>query len=596
MDGPERASTAPSLADDDTMTIRRTLGAAAALCFLAFPALAADRAPSAPLKPKVDCAAMAGWTVPAARIGLPTNGATIVTAVAKPASTGAAPADATPAYCELTGMIQPVDPKAPPINFQIVIPEGWRGRALQVGGNGSNGFIPNLVTLARGFQGSPTGPLLPPHTPFPIAQGYAAFGSDSGHGGALAPGPRQEGEPGARADPSWMRNNESYRNFGHEHIKKTRDVAQEVFKRMYGRPAVSTYFAGESAGGREALMAVGRYPQDYDGVIASVPLAYFAGLVSSHFLRIRDQLEPGAWVPPEKAPAIARETLRVCDELDGQKDGVILNYDACNRRFDVAFTPDPLASMLCPGDKDAGPDCLTHAQMTTVNSWRTNLYIGVPYRNGEVNFPGLPVGLEDKGGWIPLLRERPDRANPPRGPASQHLLVRYARSPAKGDLTRGSPQELQAEIADLSAIVDAPADWSGFIARGGKLILHASAVDYLTNPRATMALYDEAVRRQGKSAVDRGVRFYVTPYAQHNSAGVATGTGEALPRYVDLLGALAAWVEGGQAPGDLVQTLEDAKAPYAVASSRPLCRYPTYPRYRGSGDVKAAASYACTAP
>jgi hypothetical protein len=27
--------------------------------------------------------------------------------------------------------------------------------------------------------------------------------------------------------------------------------------------------------------------------------------------------------------------------------------------------------------------------------------------------------------------------------------------------------------------------------------------------------------------------------------------------------------------------------------SRPLCRYPTFPRYKGSGDVNSASSYSC---
>lgn len=37
-----------------------------------------------------------------------------------------------------------------------------------------------------------------------------------------------------------------------------------------------------------------------------------------------------------------------------------------------------------------------------------------------------------------------------------------------------------------------------------------------------------------------------------------------------------------------------AKAPpFEVSASKPICRYPLYPHYRGAGDPKAAASYAC---
>jgi hypothetical protein len=87
------------------------------------------------------------------------------------------------------------------------------------------------------------------------------------------------------------------------------------------------------------------------------------------------------------------------------------------------------------------------------------------------------------------------------------------------------------------------------------------------------------------------MRLYVTPGADH------VGTGA--PTMVDMLDVIVAWVERGQAPGDLVQvSLQDAP-PHALAISRPMCRYPTYPRYRGSGaanDATTAASFECAPP
>ena len=34
----------------------------------------------------------------------------------------------------------------------------------------------------------------------------------------------------------------------------------------------------------------------------------------------------------------------------------------------------------------------------------------------------------------------------------------------------------------------------------------------------------------------------------------------------------------------------------APVLSRPLCVYPAYPRYKGSGDPDAASSFVCTTP
>ena len=54
-------------------------------------------------------------------------------------------------------------------------PAAWNRRALQMGGGGYDGTVPNIV--GNVFAG-------PADTPNPIGRGYAVFGSDSGHEGA----------------------------------------------------------------------------------------------------------------------------------------------------------------------------------------------------------------------------------------------------------------------------------------------------------------------------------------------------------------------------------------------------------------------------
>ena len=66
---------------------------------------------------------------------------------------------------------------------------------------------------------------------------------------------------------------------------------------------------------------------------------------------------------------------------------------------------------------------------------------------------------------------------------------------------------------------------------------------------------------------------------------------------MDLLTVLQNWVENGVIPPEpLVQTRMEANPPYAVTRSRPLCRYPQYPHYNGSGDPNVAANYTCRDP
>jgi hypothetical protein len=48
----------------------------------------------------------------------------------------------------------------------------------------------------------------------------------------------------------------------------------------------------------------------------------------------------------------------------------------------------------------------------------------------------------------------------------------------------------------------------------------------------------------------------------------------------------------GVAPGGLVQVTQEKRPPFAVTASRPMCRYPQWPRYMGASP-KEAASFSC---
>jgi feruloyl esterase len=59
---------------------------------------------------------------------------------------------------------------------------------------------------------------------------------------------------------------------------------------------------------------------------------------------------------------------------------------------------------------------------------------------------------------------------------------------------------------------------------------------------------------------------------------------------------LTQWVERGIPPQSVIATkyLGDA-AQSGVVMQRPLCPYPQFPRYNGSGDPAVAQSYQCSA-
>ena len=547
------------------------------------------------LKPKLACEAISGKSIDASHIGLPTTGATIVSAKLEPGSGKPGAVDFIPEYCSIDGAINPVDPATPKINFHVNVPTLWNQKAWHIGGQGGDGVIPpNLAAISRtGLPpGSPMNAGFPPDEPFPIAQGYAMYGSDSGHQNALRQAP--DAEPGVgqpTVGKPYEDNDEAYSNFAYQELKKTHDVAMSVLATMYGTKAKISYFGGQSQGGREALEVVARYPQDYDGVLAMAPLTYLAAVRVTNTKRMAPQLAPGAWVPPAKANTIRDEILRKCDALDGLEDGIINNYIACNRLFDPTITPNPLVGIRCKDGQDTGNDCLSDAQISAIDAIHAPFSFGYPLTNGEMDFPGFPTGAEGATGWF--ISARPPNGDNAPGTAD---IRRYLGNPQGFNLYNASMQDIKPAVEAMSKELDVPADWSGFAKRGGKLIWFTPASDYTSNARAQMRLYEQVVAHCGQSSVDRSVRYYISPNVGHTGVG-KSARGVQLPQYEDFLTILQKWVEQGVAPPEpIIQTLKDPHPPYSVVRSRPLCRYPQYPRYSGTGDSNRAESYSCTAP
>jgi feruloyl esterase len=550
-------------------------------------------APAANIAPKIQCAEMKDKTIPAAAIGLPTNGAVITSATLAAA---VAPADSkpwtgSPERCDLSGSIAPVDPAAPSILFRISIPTMWNEEFWQVGGGGMNGMVPMTANLR--VQSSP------PTSPSLVAQGYAVFGGDSGHqgGGFGPPMPRPAAPPAAAPSASpndWIMNQEAWMNFAYEQLKKTHDAAMQVLVMMYGSKAKVSYFAGASQGGREGLEVVTRYPADYDGVYVAVPLAYFSSLLIDPTVKGVSQLTPGTWLPPAKAAAIHDEILRQCDALDGAVDGVINDYVGCQKLVDPSVTKDPFARLRCAGGADTDANCLSDLQLATLGLFYAPIHYGYTLANGRTDWPGWGAGMEGRG-WL-TTPSQPDVNNPGTfnggiGAAAQKGRIGFSQD---FNLLTLDLNKYQKQMEDLSNQLDVSEDWSAFLKKGGKVIMVTGASDYISNPRAQMRLY-ERLARQGQSAVDKSVRYYVMPNSGHGLSGTSA-KGEELPSNWEAETALVNWVEKGTAPPAAITLTGFDRTTNQPTGSRLMCRYPNYPRYKGSGPEFAASSYNCVAP
>src|SRR6185369_15614120 len=104
-----------------------------------------------------------------------------------------------------------------------------------------------------------------------LQRGFASYGSDSGHQQAGF-GPPRVGAAAAPAGDDWTLSDEAIKNLGYMQMKETHDAAMVLMERAYGERPRFNYYVGTSQGGREALTVAQRYPADYNGVAANVPI------------------------------------------------------------------------------------------------------------------------------------------------------------------------------------------------------------------------------------------------------------------------------------------------------------------------------------
>jgi hypothetical protein len=529
----------------------------------------------------LSCVQLAGMTVPAASIGLPTTGA-VVTEAQVIAAAGTGPA-AVGEHCKVAGDINPVDPNAPKIKFQLNLPTNWNSKVLMFGGGGYNGMIP-----------SPSGnvPAGPIDQLTPLGRGYATFASDSGH---------QAGALGSR-DGSFGANDEAVRNYIGDALKKTRDTALYLLNARYavGGPQ-KAYFAGGSTGGREALAVVQNWPQDWDGAIVLYP-AWNAISLDLQFGRItRAFAQPGAYPNAAKRKRLYDAAIQACDNLDGVSDGLISNMQACNAGFDPATAMLNGAPLRCADGAEGGDTCLSDAQIAALKVFNTPINFNYPLASGETQYPGFNVWGADLG--IPnahplqatvtslsLGSSQPANPMPVTAPYGSTFWDQWAkyfltRDPAFNSLTLDpeNPGIWQARISALSSLGDInKTDLSAFQAKGGKILMAHGKADALVSTRATEQYYDRLKSTMGAAKVDSFVRYYEIPGYGHAVSTVFNAAWDSLTT-------LENWVEKGAAPPNQVVT-DTVGVP---GRTRPLCDYPSWPRYKGSGDINVAASYTC---
>ena len=519
--------------------------------------------------PAAACAALSGAGKQAIKI----DGAALIDP--KPlsvAEAGPTPAaritPATPQFCRVLGHIDPTDPNAPPIRFQLNLPLQWNGRSVQYGGGGFNGVLI-------------TGLGLPPAAPFdqasPLAKGFVTYGTDSGH-------QTRPGEP----PQLFAANDEAFVNFAHASYKKVRDAAVMVMERAYGARPTKIYFVGSSEGGREGLTMAQRYPDDFDGIFARVPVINWVGLQHASTRAGLVTMGDG-WIRPAQVKLVHDAVLVACDAQDGVADALVQDAVGCKARFDPA-------KLLCAAGA-SGDQCLSEAQVTAIRTLHAPYKFPFTLANGIDEYPGWGVSGEatkaygPTGGWSAWWLGAAPPALPPL-PANGIVWVYgaggiahiFARDP-NFDVRKYRPEDFAARVREVSALMDSTnPDLGAFRARGGKLIVLENMADYAQSPYAGIGYFKEVQKRMGEGVTAEFMRLYTAPGVDHVGSGA--------PSNVDMLSVLVDWVESSRAPGDLVVVEQQPALPITVDRSLPLCQWPGWPHYK-TGDASSATSFVC---
>ena len=532
-------------------------------------------------QPAITCSQLTGFSVSAAQIGKPTTGAQVISAVLMPASGSGS--TALGEYCKVLANIKPVTVGAPDIQVMLNLPTAWNRKSMMFGGGGFDGIFVFINQVHAGLAAQVT----------PQARGYAVFGSDGGHKLHL---PFNIGRDG-----SFAVNDEALNNYASEALKKTHDTAMIIINAYYGSHPEKSYFHGGSNGGREALMVAQKWPHDYDGVIAAYPAMSLTGLLLQGGRVGRALAVPGAYLNDAKRRLVRDAGIAACDSLDGVADGIISNVAECKKWLHGAPGAAMIAALRCPGGGDTGDSCLSDVQLQMLQTVQTPIHYHSPLPSGEKSYPGsmiwgsdwgilssdpnvsvlLPLGLNLAPPSFPYGADQP-------WPAvfyDQWMRYFIARDPNLDSL-QIDPQHpgiWENRINGVAHLIDASSpDLHDFHARGGKLLMLQGQADMTVASASTDRYFRRVQEEMGTQAVHHFMRYYRVPgYAHSTSANFNAGW--------DSITVLENWVEHGMDPG--AQVVEDKTG--VPGRTRPLCEYPAWPQYTGSGSVNLAASFRC---
>jgi feruloyl esterase len=292
-------------------------------------------------------------------------------------------------------------------------------------------------------------------------------------------------------------------------------------------------------------------------------------------------------LPTSKLPSINRAAVAACDALDGVKDDIISDPEACH------FDPGVL---LCRGEENN--NCLTTSQIEAARKVyggprnpRTGVQIMAGYSPGSES----PVGDNFEGGWKTYIT---DRNEPMRVEFWKYWVF---NDPEWDWRTFDYDRDVAYADDKLAAVNASSLDLRAFRARGGKILMYSGWADPVGPPMDAVNYYEQVENIMGgREETESFFRLFMAPGMGHCFGGPGPSIYGG-PRTVvspqigidpehDVLSALVQWIEKERAPDRIVASHVTGNV---VHRTRLICPYPKIARRNGRRSSDDASNFVC---
>ena len=399
-------------------------------------------------------------------------------------------------------------------------PLAWNDRFAGTAGGGTcTGGVNQIMAPDNGQRGWTL--------PFAVINGFTASTCDAGNDRY---GSNWASDPNGKI--VWERVENWRANATHQMTVFGKAIAEI----LHDRPVRYAYMNGGSGGGRQSMVEVQEYPNDYDGVWASSPAINWTKFIITGFWPMAVAREFHAPLKYHKLNAFAKAV----QESVGGAEQYYQLHDK------VSFDPFSLVGQDTKQGKITKQDAQVVQEMWDGPRRKNGERLWYGFRPGLIHWKtGLPIF--SLSFIFPFSKGRPF--------ALCNTWVRWVEENPKFDFSHidiaAFEKLFDSSVSVFSKAAADRADVSAFASHGGKLIIDHGLDDPLIQVDGTIDYFDRMKQAMGIDCVKGFCRVYLGPGDNH---GNCRGNGPGITE-CDGMRALIDWVEKGIAP-ETIRTVQ----------------------------------------